>query len=858
MKKYFIQRRQTLYIKGNLLLGVLVMMLLAFQPTLFAGEISGTFTTLTNCPQRLSAMCVDPTTGIMYAVGDQSSNAFYKYTVSSNTWTALANAPVTTGNNAGATYLGGKIYIAYTSQADIQVYTVSSNTWVTLTGPTGGVYTGNISNDGTNVYIACAGTLGKFWRYNVSDGTWTELASVPIADRWGGLAYNNGYFYCTQGNGNNGFQRYRVSTDVWTTLTDVPLTGAVLGAAIYDAYYYCMGDYGGTNLYSYDLGDQTWNNTLSLPWTIDDATICVYNNALYIIQGEAGTGFTKFTPNNPMLTGIEGTALSYNLGDPAVNVTSTLIASQNAGTNFQSATVTIASGFQTGKDVLSFVNANGITGSWDSGTGVLTLTGTTTIANYQAALRSVKYVNTDLTSNNATRTISFKVYDGSMYSNTASRNIAIPGPPTVTTAAISGVSGTTASSGGSVTDDGSSTVTARGVCWNTTGTPVATDSHTTNGSGMGSFTSSLTGLTIGSTYYVRAYATNALGTNYGTELSFIAGLCIPPASSNACSYMWITNVTTTGGITNFTNTTACAATSYTNYSSTKSVSQAPGSSITMYFSSSGYALNYAVWVDFDDDGTFEAGEKMISLSNSSLTTSATSFTVPVDAPSGSHRMRVMGEYYFNPIPSDPCAALEYGETEDYMLIVGGSLAPAVPTSISATNNPICSGTSTQLTANGVDGTVYWYTGSCGGTQVTTGNPITVSPLVTTIYYARNYNNSQFSAGCASVIITVNQLLQYRTVQSGNWTTLANWEQYNGSTWVTATSYPGQIISNACLNPLVTIRTAHQMEIQSGSNINIPNLKIEGTGKLTIKSGGRIFVQDQLQLNQNSGGAIVVE
>ncbi len=184
--------------------------------------------------------------------------------------------------------------------------------------------------------------------------------------------------------------------------------------------------------------------------------------------------------------------------------------------------------------------------------------------------------------------------------------------------------------------------------------------------------------------------------------------------------------------------------------------------------------------------------------------------------------------------------------------------PANPTSISVTNNPICSGTSTQLTANGVDGTVYWYTASCGGTATTpaTGNTLTVSPSTTTTYYARNYNNSQFSEGCASITITVNPLLQYRTVQSGNWTTLANWEQYNGVSWIAATSYPGQI-TNSCSSPLVTIRTAHQMQL-SGTDITIPNLKVEGTGKLTIESTGKIFVSGQLQLDANASGAIVVK
>ncbi|MEI8272050.1 MAG: hypothetical protein WCG08_05465 [Paludibacter sp.] len=84
-------------------------------------------------------------------------------------------------------------------------------------------------------------------------------------------------------------------------------------------------------------------------------------------------------------------------------------------------------------------------------------------------------------------------------------------------------------------------------------------------------------------------------------------------------------------------------------------------------------------------------------------------------------------------------------------------APANLTSITANYSTLCYGASATLTANGVVGTVYWYTGSCGGTATSpaTGNTLTVSPTVTTTYYARNYNNSQFSAGCASILITVN-------------------------------------------------------------------------------------------------------
>ena len=93
--------------------------------------------------------------------------------------------------------------------------------------------------------------------------------------------------------------------------------------------------------------------------------------------------------------------------------------------------------------------------------------------------------------------------------------------PTVTTVEISSVTETSAESGGNVTSDGGATVTARGVCWSTSESPVTSDDHTTDGSGTGSFTSELTGLSPKTTYYVRAYATNSAGTAYGNELEFI-------------------------------------------------------------------------------------------------------------------------------------------------------------------------------------------------------------------------------------------------------------------------------------------------------------------------------------------------
>ncbi len=95
-----------------------------------------------------------------------------------------------------------------------------------------------------------------------------------------------------------------------------------------------------------------------------------------------------------------------------------------------------------------------------------------------------------------------------------------PVPPTVTTAGVSAVTLTTATAGGNVTADGGAEVTSRGVCWNTSENPTIANNKTSDGTGTGSFTSSLTGLSPGTPYYVRAYATNAAGTTYGNQQSF--------------------------------------------------------------------------------------------------------------------------------------------------------------------------------------------------------------------------------------------------------------------------------------------------------------------------------------------------
>jgi uncharacterized protein (TIGR02145 family) len=121
-----------------------------------------------------------------------------------------------------------------------------------------------------------------------------------------------------------------------------------------------------------------------------------------------------------------------------------------------------------------------------------------------------------------------------------------PAPPSVSTYAISEISYTTASSGGIVTNDGGADITARGVCWNTSGYPVISDSKTVEEGGTGSFKSSLTQLTPGTKYYVRAYATNSEGTGYGIQVPFTS-LQIGVATLTTADVTEITQTTAVSG-----------------------------------------------------------------------------------------------------------------------------------------------------------------------------------------------------------------------------------------------------------------------------------------------------------------------
>jgi uncharacterized protein (TIGR02145 family) len=117
--------------------------------------------------------------------------------------------------------------------------------------------------------------------------------------------------------------------------------------------------------------------------------------------------------------------------------------------------------------------------------------------------------------------------------------------PALTTAAVTGITTNSAISGGNISSDNGASVTARGVCWSNSPTPTISDNKTIDGTGIGGFQSNITGLSANQTYYVRAYATNATGTGYGSALQFLTieggGFTVTDADGNTYNTLTIGN-----------------------------------------------------------------------------------------------------------------------------------------------------------------------------------------------------------------------------------------------------------------------------------------------------------------------------
>jgi len=152
---------------------------------------------------------------------------------------------------------------------------------------------------------------------------------------------------------------------------------------------------------------------------------------------------------------------------------------------------------------------------------------------------------------------------------------------------------------------------------------------------------------------------------YRANMRFVFS-CTSPVGLVYSSSYYITNVTTTGGITNINNTSTYASSGYSNYYYTDFCTASPGSSITFTLTTSTLDHHYYIWIDWNKDGDYLDANETVLATTGYTTGYTLNYTVPVGTAAGPYRMRIANSYS-GAITS--CGPAYYGEYEDYMFVV---------------------------------------------------------------------------------------------------------------------------------------------------------------------------------------------
>ena len=272
--------------------------------------------------------------------------------------------------------------------------------------------------------------------------------------------------------------------------------------------------------------------------------------------------------------------------------------------------------------------------------------------------------------------------------------------PVLSTSSITNITSTSAIGGGNITSDGNSDVISRGVCWSLEPNPTTKDSKTEEGSGDGQFVSNISGLDAGTTYHVRAYATNSVGTAYGADMSFSTLGEAPECITQPATNISPTAVTLNGTI-NANHVTTSVTFEYgptSEYGQTISAVQSPvsGNSITnVSVSITGLAegTTYHFRVKAINSIGSDEGEDM------TFTTSGQAPEATTQLPTNVTTVTATLNGSVNANQSSTVVTFEYGPTNAY-----GSTVTVTPSPVTGNSSTVVSAGITGLTP----GMVYHY------------------------------------------------------------------------------------------------------------------------------------------------------
>lgn len=429
----------------------------------------------------------------------------------------------------------------------------------------------------------------------------------------------------------------------------------------------------------------------------------------------------------------------------------------------------------------------------------------------------------------------------------------------LSTTAVTNITATTATSGGTISSDGKAAITARGICWSTNADPSTSDSKTTDGDGSGQFASTLSGLVAGTTYHVRAYAANSVGTAYGQDITFTT-LGQPPAATTQP----VTNISASGATLNGTINANDLSTTVTfeygtstSYGQTATAAQSPvsgnaGTTVSSDITGLTSGVTYHVRIKavnslgttYGEDLTFTT----LGQSPTAITQAATNLSSSGATLNGT----------VNPNGSSTTVTFEYGTTTSYGQTATATQSP-VTGSASSNVNAIITGLTQSTTyhfrikAVNSAGTTYGF----DMTFTTTGSVPAVATQAAT--------NISASGAKLNGVVNANNLTTTVTFEYG----------LTSGYGQTASAIPAQVIGNVNLAVYVTLTgltqgTTYHFRIKAvnstgtsyGNDLTFTTTNtsqvadVDGNVYNTITIGTQVWLKENLRTTKYNDGTAI--